>query len=139
MILVRELLGLVGLFDPVPVALGCTAAGGPCGGWGRRRAQTGNAPPAPPQGRESASLLVLDGAVVVAAWNTRLLPALDHGMTGSGHGLVPLPQAVRFVQDGSITPVQFFETGAGTAFYPATSGSSTRSGCCGLAMTSPRS
>ena len=125
LILVLQLLGLVGLLHPVPVALGCWPRGPRCGGWGRpARPRPSIAPPAPPQwGGVAASLAALSaGALVVAAWGTRVLPALDHGMTGADTVWYHLPQAVRFVQDGSITHVQFFETGAGTAFYPATSG-----------------
>jgi hypothetical protein len=61
-------------------------------------------------------------ALLLAAWSTRVVPAIDHGMVGADSLWYHLPQAARFVQDGSITHVQFFETGAGTAFYPAASG-----------------
>ncbi len=125
LILALQLLGLVSLLHPVPVALGCVVAGALMWRAGTSGAPVAStAPPAPPQwGGRAASLAALSaGALVVGAWCTRVLPALNHGMTGADTVWYHLPQAVRFVQDGSITHVQFFETGAGTAFYPATSG-----------------
>ena len=65
-------------------------------------------------------------ALGVRWWRRRGPPGCSRrsttGMTGADTVWYHLPQAARFVQDGSITHVQFFETGAGTAFYPATSG-----------------
>jgi hypothetical protein len=121
--LVAELVGLLGLLEPVPLTLACVVAGGLL--WragGGAPASAGEAPRASPA--DLLPLCVAGAAVtvLVAAWTTRVLPAIDQGMLGPDTLWYHLPQAARFVQDGSITHVQFFETGAGTAFYPASSG-----------------
>ena len=125
LILILQLLGLVGLLYAWSVALVSVAAGAAVTRMaprlGARHAEPGN-PPAPDPGLWPALAAVAGVAVVVADWCTRVLPALDNGMTGADTVWYHLPQAASFVQDGSITHVQFFETGAGTAFYPATSG-----------------
>ena len=125
LILILQLLGLVGLLNAWSVALVSVAAGAAVTRMaprlGARHAEPGN-PPAPDPGLWPALAAVAGVAVVVADWCTRVLPALDNGMTGADTVWYHLPQAASFVQDGSITHVQFFETGAGTAFYPATSG-----------------
>jgi hypothetical protein len=125
LIVILQVLGLLGLLHALPVAL-ASVASGLLARWvaprvGIRLAERG-VPPAPAPGRSPTLLAVGAAAVVVAAWCTRLLPALDHGMTGADSVWYHLPQAAGFAQEGSITHVQFFETGAGTAFYPATSG-----------------
>jgi hypothetical protein len=127
-ILVLEALGLVGLLKPLPVALGCLAAGAAMAAAAARVAGGGGAgapapaPAAPAPDRLQVVAAQIGCAVVAGAWATRLIPALGQGMTGSDTVWYHLPQAAGFVQEGSITHVQFFETGAGTAFYPATSG-----------------
>ena len=125
LIVVAELIGLAGLLEALPLTLACAAAGALMWRAGRRPGG-GEGPPAPPNEPPEERLpgYVAVGAVtvLVAAWSTRLLPAIEHGMLGADTLWYHLPQAARFVQDGSITHVQFFETGAGTAFYPAASG-----------------
>jgi hypothetical protein len=124
LIVVAELLGLAGLLEVAPLTLACAAAGALM--WRIGRASPAGEAAAPPHRLPEERLpgYVAVGAVtvLVAAWSTRILPAIEHGMLGPDTIWYHLPQAARFVQDGSITHVQFFETGAGTAFYPAASG-----------------
>ena len=119
-----ELLGLVGLLDKAAVVLGAivVGAGGHVLAGHLDPALPPPAPPAPRPGRWPSLLALAGGSLVVASWFTRIVPALEHGMTGADTVWYHLPQAAGFVQQGSITHVQFFETGAGTAFYPATAG-----------------
>ncbi len=125
LIVILQVLGLVGLLYALPVALASVAVGVGvrhlAARLGARHAEEGS-PQAPGVGLVPALVATVGVAVVVAEWCTRLLPALDHGMTGADTVWYHLPQAASFVQNASIAHVQFFETGAGTAFYPATSG-----------------
>ena len=123
LILILQLLGLVGLLYALPVALAAIAVGLAVRfvpRLGSRLAEHGGRPaPAPGLVRHWWPPLAPpwcwpNGAPAAAG--------VDHGMTGADTVWYHLPQAAGFVQDGSITHVQFFETGAGTAFYPATSG-----------------
>jgi hypothetical protein len=60
-------------------------------------------------------------SVVMADWGTRTVDAYHHGMTTIDSLWYHLPAAARFVQDGSITPLHYFDSQATTAFYPANS------------------
>ncbi len=60
-------------------------------------------------------------AIVVADWSTRTVDAYHHGMTGTDTLWYHLPTAARFVQEGSITPLHFFDLETVTAFFPANS------------------
>ena len=64
---------------------------------------------------------VLAVALVAADWATRTIDAYHHGMTTPDTLWYHLPQAARFVQDGSIIPLHFFDLGLVTAFYPTNS------------------
>jgi len=116
-----QVLGLVGLLQLLPVALACMATGAAMLVLARRiPAPVASAPPPAPAASRAHNLgAIVTGAVVMAEWATRVIPALDGGIEGADSIWYHLPQAAGFVQDGSITHVQFFETGAGTAFYPA--------------------
>ena len=58
---------------------------------------------------------------VVASWTARVVRALDEGIHGPDTIWYHLPAAARFLQTGRITPVQFFDDGPVTAYYPMTS------------------
>ena len=125
MICVLELLGSVSLFRfaavvPVLTILGLLAW------WAARRK-----PALEPVGREIPAtpgspllmrrVTVVALACVAADWATRVINAFHQGMTNVDTLWYHLPDAARFVQDGSITPLHFFDLETVTAFYPATS------------------
>ena len=117
---VTELLGTIGAFKRVPIVIGCAAAG--LGAVLLTRRVPGRPglepPPAPaPTGRYVAVAAV---AVVVADWSARVADALAGGMVSADTLWYHLPQAARFVQDGSITGIHFFDSVPLTAYYPAT-------------------
>ena len=66
-------------------------------------------------------LTALALACVAADWATRVVNAYHQGMTNVDTLWYHLPDAARFVQDGSVTPLHFFDLETVTAFYPATS------------------
>jgi hypothetical protein len=125
---VLELLGSVSLFRTAAVVPVLAVVG--AGGWlaaGRmpRREMAGM----PSVGVEHTSattismkrVSVLIVALVFADWATRTVDAYHHGMTSIDTLWYHLPFAARFVQDGSITQLHFFDLETVTAFYPATS------------------
>ena len=125
MICVLELLGSVSLFRfaavvPVLTVLGLLA-------WwaaGRNPALEPverEIPPTPGSPLLMRRITVVALACVAADWATRVINAYHQGMTNVDTLWYHLPDAARFVQDGSITPLHFFDLETVTAFYPATS------------------
>ena len=92
-----QLLGLVGLLKPLPVALGCLAAGAAMWRRGRARGRARRAAAArrPPRRRAPDRLRRWRPSAVrwSRRWATRLLPAIDQGMTGADTVWYHLPQA----------------------------------------------
>ena len=124
-ICVLELLGSVSLFRtaavvPVLSILGLTAW------WAARRHPMkepvqSDLAPAPRSPILMQRITVVALACVAADWATRVIDAYHHGMTNVDTLWYHLPDAARFVQDGSITPLHFFDPETVTAFYPAMS------------------
>ena len=124
-IFVLELLGSVSLFRtaavvPVLSILGLTAW------WAARRNPVvepvkGELAPAHRSPILMQRITVVALACVAADWATRAINAYHQGMTNVDTLWYHLPDAARFVQDGSITPLHFFDPETVTAFYPATS------------------
>jgi hypothetical protein len=84
-------------------------------------AQRGAHSRARPNGRRENVVAVLVTAIVVADWSTRTVDAIHHGMTTVDTLWYHLPFAARWVQDGSIGPLHFVDTGNFATFFPASS------------------
>lgn len=133
LLLVAQALGIAGLFSIVPVVLGSLAAGAGMWAWGGRpaaRPRGGDpagtvmpapdaSPPAPPTPLWARLVAVGVTAILVADWTPRIVDALRRGMSGIDTLWYHLPVAARFVQDGSITALQYVDDDAVTVFYPA--------------------
>jgi hypothetical protein len=121
--LMLELLGAVGLFSLVPIALASLAiafaAARAIGSAPRRRA----APAAQPR-RGGAPVLgavaVAATAAVVAEWGAITLRSYDVGIRTFDSVWYHLPWAAWFAQTGHVTPLRFTDVEYLTAFYPAT-------------------
>jgi hypothetical protein len=121
-VLVLEALGLLGLLQAVPVAATGAAVGGAL--WvGLRDRQPPPARVTAPPGSTSFDrfAIFIAGAVVAAPWLGWTAYAYRHGMETPDTLWYHLPQAARFVQDGNIRELQYFDGGPVTAFYPANS------------------
>ena len=127
---VAEALGVVGLFRLAPIVLGLTTAG--VAAWIVGRRTTKGRPPSDEQARSAAvvanrlgrgALVValVATASVVAAWSARTVAALHHGMDSVDTLWYHLPDAARFVQEGSITGLHFVDAQPLVVFYPASS------------------
>ena len=128
-LVVLELLGSISLFRAA-VVVPVLAVVGIVGWWAASRlpaAEATRAAPdeviglAPVSSHSMNLVAVLAVALVAADWATRTIDAYHHGMTTPDTLWYHLPQAARFVQDGSIIPLHFFDLGLVTAFYPANS------------------
>lgn len=129
-ICVSEILGSVHLYrvGPMVAALaGVGLAGCWSAGWRRPRNQPGvdrvsslQLRPDPyPLGAILAALAAV--SVVVAEWSTRTVAAYHHGMLSTDTLWYHMPFAARFVQDGSITALQYVDSEPVTVFFPANS------------------
>lgn len=119
-VLILEGLGLLSLLQAVPVAATGAAVGG--GLWvGLRDRQPAAAPlPAPTELTSFDRFAIgIAGAVVAAPWLGWTAYAYRHGMDTPDTLWYHLPQAARFVQDGRIGGLQYFDSGPVSAFYPA--------------------
>ena len=123
-VVVCEALGTFGWFRPVPVALSLGVVG--VAGWvvAPRLRRSGAGAPAPEPDRLPgwATGVSLAGIVVVlGSWFARTVDALRHGMTTVDTLWYHLPIAVRWVQTGRTSGIQYFDSDPVTAFYPASS------------------
>lgn len=125
--LVLEILGSFGLFRVAPVVI-VLAAVGVIGIYSARRLAIGQfdspiAPIAPqPSAPRWANVTALVAVSVIAAdWSTWVVAAYHHGMISIDTLWYHMPDAARFVQDGSITPLHYTDNAPDTVFYPATS------------------
>jgi hypothetical protein len=125
-VVVTEALGTVGWLRPVPVALALALVG--VVGWlvaprlRRSRSAAGPDTADPNRLPTWATAVSLGGiAVVVGSWLSRTVDALRHGMTTVDTLWYHLPIAVRWVQTGRTSGVQYFDSDPVTAFFPASS------------------
>ena len=130
-ICVSEILGSVHLYrlGPMVAALAGVGLAG-CWGAGRRRRprnQSGedreSSPPLTPGPYPLGAIVAALAAVsvVVAEWSTRTVAAYHHGMLSTDTLWYHMPFAARFVQDGSITALQYVDSEPVTVFFPASS------------------
>jgi hypothetical protein len=121
-VLILEGLGLLGLLQPVPVATtGAAAGGGLWIGLRGRQPRVSRVPPPPASTTLDRLSVVVAAAVVAAPWLGWTAYAYRHGMETADTLWYHLPQAARFVQDGNIRELQYFDAGPVSAFYPANS------------------
>lgn len=70
----------------------------------------------------SASVVALIAtSILVAEWSTQTIDAFHHGMLTTDTLWYHMPLAARFVQQGTITPLHYADSGSVTVFFPATS------------------
>jgi len=117
---VAQALGLVGLFERGVLAAGLAAAGAGAFVLGRRGGPPDAAEPlpAPAPDRLGVAVAAGAGALVLAQWAVQTVEAFDHGMAGSDTVSYHGPVAARFVQDGSITPLEFVYSDPIIPFLP---------------------
>jgi hypothetical protein len=121
---VSEVLGLVGLFRLVPVAIAFAIVG--LVSWRALRAQPAaepgrRAPAAGSYPRWQLAVAFAACALVVAEWMPPTIDAFRQGITNTDSVWYHLPVAARFVQLGSIAHVHYIDNASVTAFYPASS------------------
>ncbi|HEX6586516.1 MAG TPA: hypothetical protein VF052_07160 [Solirubrobacterales bacterium] len=123
LILISELLGLVGLFEEVPLVLACVAVG--LGGtiWARRRGLPER--PEAPLVRSNPVMVAIGiaaAAVVVFHWAQPSEQALDAGMYYQDTTWYHMSFSARFADTGDIGPLHFTDPLKLTAwFYPQNS------------------
>jgi hypothetical protein len=123
LILVSEILGLIGLFEELPLVLACAAVG--LGGtiWVRRRGIPGA--PETPRVRSSGVMVAIGIAaaiLVVVHWAQPTGQAVDQGMYYQDTTWYHMSFSARFAQTGDIGPLHFTDPLKLTAwFYPQNS------------------
>ena len=133
-IVVSEIVGVADLYRVAPMIVGLAAAGGLGWWWARREPgprvsaalADGDRGPgatlaASQLGTWGRVLTVVVVAVVVADWVPRVAEAYRYGMLTIDTLWYHMPMTTRWVQLGSIRHVQYFDSDAVTAFYPANS------------------
>jgi hypothetical protein len=123
LILTSELLGVVGLFEEIPLVLGCAALG--VGGtlWARRRGiPKGPEIPLVRSNWVMVGIGVIAAAVVVFHWAQPTEQALDQGMYYQDTTWYHMSFSARFADSGEIGPLHFTDPLKLTAwFYPQNS------------------
>ena len=138
LVLILQLLGLVGLLSALPVTLAGLLAGAAL--W---RAGDGPRPSSPPPAPRAAGRLaplaaLAAGGLVLAEWSTRLLPAVDHGMTGADTVWSACPRRRGSSRTARSRTCSSSRPAPARPSTPLPRGCSTRSGCSGSATTSCR-
>lgn len=126
LVVALELVGVLGLFGPAGITVACALLGAVAWRAARRRGPATALAFSAPAERWSADRIPLALAVValaalVAAWAARTIFAYGHGMDTVDTLWYHLPAAARFVQDGDVLGLQYFDGDAITAFYPGNS------------------
>jgi hypothetical protein len=121
-VMVSELLGTVGLFKRVAVAVSCAVAGGILTLAGRSIALS--APPAtetlePECLPLARPVVVVAVALVASQWTTHVVNVLRNGVSHTDSLWYHLPRAARFVQEGSLTKQLFTRPEFPDNFHPA--------------------
>ena len=127
-VLVSEILGSVHEYR-VGSIIAALAAVGLVGSWAARRLSVRSAfdadatprPVAEPARRWANAGALLATSIVVAEWATQTVAAYHHGMLSVDTLWYHMPEAARFVQDGSITALHYVDSQPITPFYPASS------------------
>src|SRR5215208_5151703 len=123
LILVAELLGVLGLFDEVPLLIGFVAAGLGTTFWSRSR----GLPEAPetPEARSSAIMVAIGiaaAALVVIHWAHPTGQAVDQGMYYQDTTWYHMSFSARFAETGHVGPLHFTDPLKLAAwFYPQNS------------------
>jgi hypothetical protein len=125
LIVVSELLGLLGLFEEVPLVLACALLGLGAAWWARGKAIPPETVHESPASRPSALMMavaVLAAAVVVMHWAEASQESLDVGMYYQDTTWYHMSFAGRFAQTGEIGALHFTDPLKVTAwFYPQNS------------------
>jgi hypothetical protein len=118
-----QIVGSLGLLQPLWITLGCISVGLIAAGLGYRFAPRGVEPVAAPAVPVWAMLVALAVASwVVAEWSFPTQLSLDQGMFGGDTTWYHMPASARFVQDGSIIPLHFTDAlRLAVWFYPQSS------------------
>ncbi len=118
-----QLVGSVGLLEPLWITVGCVLVSLIGAGLGYRFAPRGVEPIAAPSVPTWAMLVALAVASwAVAEWSFPTQLSLDQGMFGGDTTWYHMPAAARFVQDGSIIPLHYTDAlRLAVWFYPQTS------------------
>ena len=124
MVLVAELLGTVGWFGASGLVIGLALTSAAVL-LVVRDAQPTRAVAVPPPAPSVPRWHLLAGAIallpVAASWMARVVRVFDEGIRGTDTVWYHLPAAVRFLQSGETTAIQFFDDGPLTAYFPMTS------------------
>jgi hypothetical protein len=128
LICVSEVLGSMYLYRVGPMVL-TLALVGLVAAWAAKRTRRDPSPlsappelptqtPEHPMAKVAALVAV---SVVVAEWSTQIVAAYHHGMLSTDTLWYHMPDAARFVQQHSITPLHYFDSESVTVFFPASS------------------
>jgi hypothetical protein len=125
LIVISELLGLLGLFEEVPLVLACSLLGLGAAWWARRHAvpsEQAHESPAVKPSRLMTAVAVFAAAVVVMHWSEASQESLDVGMYYQDTTWYHMSFAGRFAQTGEIGPLHFTDPLKLTVwFYPQNS------------------
>ncbi len=125
LIVVSELLGLLSLFEEVPLVLACSLLGLGAAWWARERAvpsDQAHESPAVKPSRLMTAVAVLAAAVVVMHWAEASQESLDVGMYYQDTTWYHMSFAGRFAEAGEIGPLHFTDPLKLTVwFYPQNS------------------
>jgi hypothetical protein len=124
-VLVSEALGVVGAFTagaivPVSIAVGAALVAG-LGRMSPRAAAAHPAPEARPADRLTTWLALGGALLLLAQWGAGVRLAIRGGMLATDTVWYHLPFGARFVQEGSIGGLQFFEIEPMSAYHPLNS------------------
>jgi hypothetical protein len=124
LIVIAELLGLLKLFEELPLVLACTLVGLGAAQWARRHAveEEVHESPAVKPSKLMMAVAVLAAAVVVMHWSEASQESLDVGMYYQDTTWYHMSFSGRFAQTGQIGPLHFTDPLKLTAwFYPQNS------------------
>lgn len=120
-LIVAEVLGTFGLFEPLPYLVGVAVAG--CGAWAVARrldsGESGIGPPAPGQIRAVILVALGFALIAIAEFASGVRLRLDTGMTGFDSTWYHAPFAAGFFQTGDTRDLHFIAPQFLAWFYPA--------------------
>ncbi len=120
---VAEVLGTAGVLERVRLVAGLVLAGAGAAALARRGAASPagslpSAPSAPAPDRLGVAVAAAAAVLVFAQWGVEVIESLGHGMLSSDTVSYHGPVAARFLQDGSITPLEFVYSDPIIPFLP---------------------